>query len=418
MSVDDTIQDIIKDTTVEPRQYQKNIVGKAVDMFCGRYKNVTGQTEPYAKSVMVESPTGSGKTVIGHLIIKLLQQEHPDLVIGWVAMRRNLLTQAAAENQKLGINVENIHHVSMFDKDPSELVKARQDGKKILMVVDEAQHDAASSMAHLHNIIQPDWILGLTATPFRVDRVKLCFDRVIKDAGIHQLIQDGYLSRYNHYSILNWNPDTVADHYIAEPERWGKSVVFFHQWEDCQHFAARLREAEDEVRERLAIHRPDLTLQANLVASVRGGGTKRDYDARDELLDAFRNGDIAVLVNCMVLTEGFDAPSLETAFVRDSVKGPTMQMAGRAFRQHPKSAEDSRFHHKNIVQSKLTKWPMLKTAMADRQFLWQEDDWRSLTLNENLEAINHNTRRAIAQTPVQLPKFITSRKERRRFRAN
>lgn len=403
-----TVQATIEETNVEPRPYQRAITYKATDMFMGRYENVRGETEPNARSVMIESPTGSGKTVMGHLVAKVLQREIPDLVVGWVAMRRNLLSQAAAENAKLGINVENIYYVSMFDKDPEELIKARQEGKTILMVVDEAQHDAASSMAHLHNMVEPDMILGLTATPFRTDRVKLCFDKVVKDAGIHQLIQDGYLSRYEHYSIPSWDAATVADHYCSEPDRWGKSVVFFHQWSDCLEFARILREREDEIREGLKITRPDLGLNRSLVEVVRGGGSKRDYEERDELLDDFRNGDVAVLVNCMVLTEGFDAPSLETAFVRDSVKGPTMQMAGRAFRKHP----DASFSRKKIVQSRHTKWPILKTAMADLQFLWQENGWRSLTLNPNLEKINHTARMAIAQTEVELPEFLTSRKSK------
>ena len=64
-----------------------------------------------------------------------------------------------------------------------------------LLVVDEAQHDAASSMAFLHQRIRPKYILGLSATPFRTDKVKLCFDTSIRDAGIHQLIQDGYLAK-------------------------------------------------------------------------------------------------------------------------------------------------------------------------------------------------------------------------------
>jgi superfamily II DNA or RNA helicase len=73
----------------------------------------------------------------------------------------------------------------------------------------------------LHNIIMPDFVLGMTATPFRTDSMKLCFSKVIKDAGIHQLIQDGYLSRYHHYTIPNWNPNTVAEFYAADPTRWG-----------------------------------------------------------------------------------------------------------------------------------------------------------------------------------------------------
>jgi superfamily II DNA or RNA helicase len=90
-------------------------------------------------------------------------------------MRRYLLEQARAENETKRIGVE-ASYLSMFDRDPPASLD--------LLVVDEAQHDAAQSMALLHQRVRPHFILGLSATPFRADRVKLCFDNVLKDADI------------------------------------------------------------------------------------------------------------------------------------------------------------------------------------------------------------------------------------------
>ena len=128
--------------------------------FAGEFRNAAGEREPAARSVLIESPTGSGKTVMGLLAARLLQDRH-GLRAGWAAMRRNLLTQTAAENAAKRLGVEPLHLISMFDRDPPREVD--------LLIVDEAQHDAASSMAHLHNVIRPRYIIGLTATPFRVD---------------------------------------------------------------------------------------------------------------------------------------------------------------------------------------------------------------------------------------------------------
>ena len=370
-------ESIIADTGVEPREYQSRIIDKTIQMFNGQYKNGAGEIEPAARSVMIESPTGSGKTIIGLLIAKLLQAQDPSLRIGWVAMRRNLLAQAEKENFDKDIYVDNIEYISMFDKNPPAVD---------MLIVDEAQHDAASSMAHLHNVIKPKYILGMTATPFRTDRVKLCFDKVIKDAGIHQLIQDGFLSEYHHYTIPRWDIDTLHDTFVRDQTKWGKSIFFFHQLADCFELNERLR-------------------ASGVVSDVVTGSSDRESQ-----LAAFANGDIAVLINCMVLTEGFDCPDLETVFCRPSGKGCTMQMCGRAFRKHP-SCE-----YKQIVQSRDTRWPFLKTALPKQQYLWQEDDWRSLTVNPHLNRINLNSRLAIATTDVQLPKFINERKTVRRIR--
>lgn len=384
------VSDVIGKTKAQSRPYQRRIVTKSVDMFQGRYRNGANELEPNARSVLIESPTGSGKTVMGWLTAKALQQEYPDLAVGWVAMRRNLLSQAAGENAEKGIHVQNVHMISMFDRNPTDLLELKKQGRKVLLVVDEAQHDAANSMAHLHNTIEPDFILGLSATPFRTDRVKLCFDKIIKDAGIHQLIQDGYLSKFHHYSIPNWNVETVVETYLLDPKRWGKSIFYFPNLQECFDCASRLR-------------------AANAVCDVVTG----DTNVEDQL-EAFRNGDVPALINCMKLTEGFDAPDLQTAFVRDSGKGCTMQMAGRVFRRNTDKAGKAVAGwcgFKQVVQSKQTRWPIIRTAMPEQQYVWQEDSWLSLTVNPKLNLINQNARMAIAQTDVELPQFLSNRKK-------
>ncbi len=364
------LETLVGQTNIEPRPYQARIVDKVVAMLEGRYTNGLGNLEPAARSAMIESPTGSGKTVMGLLTAKLLQERH-GVRVGWVAMRRNLLTQTAAENIEQGIDVAPIEFVSMFEKNPPSDID--------LLIVDEAQHDAASSMAFLHNRIRPRWILGLTATPFRADRVKLCFDKVIKDAGIHQLIQDGYLAKYHHFTIPAFDVDTVADFYLREPQRWGKTIVFFRKLAECHEFAQRLHD------------------HGASCETVTGSSD------REAQIERFRDGKTDVLVNCMVLTEGFDCPDLQTVFCRDSAKGPTMQMCGRAFRKHPGVP------FKQVIQSKLTRYPFTKMATAQQQHLWQEDEWRSLTVNPMINVANSRARMAIANTDVEIPLYIRRR---------
>ena len=373
---------------VEPRPYQRRIVQSTVDMFLGNHLNRAGVKQPYARSVLIESPTGSGKSVIALMAAKMLQHNNPNLVIGWVAMRRELLRQAEKENVAKEINVQNIHYTSMFARSPSALVEAKAAGKKILLVVDESQHDATSSMAHLHNIIQPEYVLGMTATPFRTDRVKLCFDQVIRDAGIHQLILDGFLSPYHHYTIQDWKPETIATRYLEDPKRWGPSIFFFHQMKDCFELSSILN-------------------GNGIVSEVVTGDSDRETQ-----LKMFADGDVKCVINCMVLSEGFDAPFLSTAWVRDSGRGPTIQMGGRVFRKH----KDLPF--KQIVQSKGTHWPFLKTATPKMQYIWQNNEWMSLEINEKIEDIAGNAMWAIANIDVTLPKFLTNKKTKKRVVGN
>ena len=385
---DDALAALLPLTAVQPRPYQARIVRDAVAHLAGRFVDAAGEPAPAARSVLIESPTGSGKTVMGLLIAKLLQDEF-GVRVGWAAMRRNLLAQTAAENASKRVGVDPLATVSMFDRDPPPGIE--------LLVVDEAQHDAAASMAHLHNTLRPRWILGLTATPFRTDRVKLCFDRVLRDAGIHQLIADGYLSRYDHYSIPAHTPAGVAECYLRNPARWGKSIAFFRTRAECA------------------------ALERLLKAGGASCETVTGDSDREAQLARFQSGETRVLVNCMVLTEGFDSPDLATVFCRDSAKGPTVQMCGRAFRTCPAVPV------KNVVQSRETKWPFTKIAAARRQYLWEpgaddggvpDDDgpdgfgWRSLTVNPRINRVSARARLAIANTTVRLPEAL--RRENRR----
>src|SRR5687768_6555703 len=87
---------------LQTRPYQQRIVGRAVDLFC----------DQGMRSILIDSPTGSGKTVMGLLIAREMQGRL-GVRVGWVAMRRYLLGQAEAENHEKGIGVE-ASYVSMF----------------------------------------------------------------------------------------------------------------------------------------------------------------------------------------------------------------------------------------------------------------------------------------------------------------
>jgi superfamily II DNA or RNA helicase len=346
---------------VQPRPYQQRIVARAVELF----------TTQELRSILIDSPTGSGKTIMGLLIARTMQDQL-GIRVGWVAMRRYLLAQARAENESKRIGVE-AEFLSMFDRDPPTGLD--------LLVVDEAQHDAAKSMAFLHQRIQPRFILGLSATPFRADRVKLCFDSVIKDAGIQSLIQDGYLSQYHHYTIPRYTPADVVEFYLRDRRRWGKTLLYFHTLEQCAVADRLLKEV-------------------GVRSDVVSGSSDRDAQLED-----FRAGRLDVLSNCMMLSEGFDCPELKTVFCRPSCKGVTVQMAGRVLRKHPSVPV------KQIVQCGKTRWPFLRTAAPALQYTWSGDEWRSLKMNPFINQVTLKTLQTLARTEVNLPPWLARRQE-------
>jgi len=340
---DSIVADLVAGVRIEPRDYQKRVVARTIDMLSGPHAD-RGVEFPEARSVLVESPTGSGKTVMGLLVAKWAQ-ERLGMRVVWSAMRRNLLAQVERENRERGFGVDLVT-VSMFDRNPP-----RGD----LLIVDEAQHDATMSMASLHAAVGARKVLGLSATPWRADRLGLCFERVVRDAGIRQLVLDGHLSPFAHHTIARYSPDSVAATYLREPDRWGRTLVFFRTILECRACAA--------------------LLEARGVACEVVTGTSD----RDAQIARFEAGDCRVILGVAVLAEGFDCPSLQTVFCRPSVKGPTVQMAGRVLRK------GEGIPLKSIVQCAATKHPFTATATPAVQYVESEDGWRSIGLNDRVE---------------------------------
>lgn len=339
-------------TALEVRPYQRRLCAQTLDF-----------VNEGIKSVMLESPTGSGKTPIGLLIAKMLYQKF-GWRCGWVCMNRTLLEQAAAENIARGIDVEGIKFISMFEKDPPTDVD--------FIIHDEAQHDAASNAARLHNLLKPRFILGMSATPYRTDSVKLCFEKVCKDIGIAQLIKQGYLSPYRHFAIKDWNVSTVVNTYLdGGLERWGKSFLFFLDTEQCEE-AQRLLYA----------------------AGIRNSEVVTGKTDRHRQLEDFRKGDLKLLIGMKTIAEGVNAPDLHTVFIRDSQRGPTIQMAGRVFRIFKDIPV------KQIVQSEKTKYPMVKTALPVEQWLNKDGVWRSLKPNPKINNI-------VMQTTLMMGRMVS-----------
>ena len=124
-------------------------------------------------------------------------------------------------------------------------------------------------------------------------------------------------------------------------------------------------------------------------------------------MEAFRSGRLDVLVNCMMLSEGFDCPELKTVFCRPSCKGVTVQMAGRVLRKH------ADWPYKQIVQCTKTRWPFLRTAAPALQYVWSDGQWRSLQANPFINQVNGRVLQALARTNTQLPVCLSRNQPRR-----
>ena len=172
---------------------------------------------------------------------------------------------------------------------------------------------------------------------------------------------------------------------MKDPDRWGKSIMFFLTIKEAKAAAKILRE------------------NGFSVETVVGTSPNRM-----QILEDFENNKYQILTNVYVLTEGFNMPDLKTVFVRDSSKGPTIQMAGRVLRIHPD------LDHVNIVQSLNTKWMFTKTAKPIAKFVLKDGKWKSIGSNDLIDKIQKKITQKLINTRVSLPEFILQRGKKRR----
>lgn len=354
-----------RSSIVETRLYQQRVID-----------NTMKAIREGHKSILITLPTGAGKSIIGHLLAKRLIEEY-GYSVGWTCMRRILLKQAELENRaKFNVPITYFstftHHLPKID----------------VVIEDEAQHSASNTSTSINSQICPKVHIAMTATPYRTDHMKLCFSKVIIDAGLRQLVDEGWLSPYHLYiTNMDWSPKTVASIYLQDPNRWGKSIAFFQTRAQCYDFMSILEAAG---------HASDVVI---------GGSVKK----QEEKIARFRRGEVNILSNVFVLTEGFDAPELRTVFVRDSAKGPTTQMAGRAFRKHPSKP------YAQIVQSDKSPNIFSNIVSPERKFTVDEKDHTKWFEREGhsklMELVERSSLAALSQAPeVKMPPFILKNK--------
>ena len=166
-------------------------------------------------SVMVQMPTGTGKTHVLAAIVSLFFKKNVCVVVH----RRELVSQIkdtlarffpALDSEK--IQVTSIQWLSRHYGEMEE--------KPGLIVIDEAHHALAETYAEVMNAYPKAKKLGLTATPYRLNGKGFTdlFDTLLCSWSMEKFIAKGRLSLYDYYSI---KPDSAAQLLIDSLQKRG-----------------------------------------------------------------------------------------------------------------------------------------------------------------------------------------------------
>lgn len=258
------------------------------------------------KRILIELPTGAGKTITIACTMSNDRIRKALSVVGdrklrvmFVAHKHRLLTQAERAFAS-AYNVELIPQ-SMFSQIPKEVLKLGWD----VCICDESHHEACMSFQLMLEEIANKPIIGLTATPDRADGCVIKFEKIINPISREQAVAEGYLAPTFLNSIVDAPSVTktevtrmIIDRYGDE---FGQTMMFFRTKKEVADVTKYLQKKG-----------------FNAIAIL--GQNEKELN---NILDDFSAGNVQFIVNCNKINEGVD------------VKGCTDVFLGRAYGSYP-----------------------------------------------------------------------------------
>lgn len=336
------------------------------------------------KHLIVQAPTGSGKTVIFSSIAKAISEKNNKVLI--LTDRAELLTQAGGSIKRTGLNsfyiqagcklVSNAFnsYIAM-----SQTLRRRVTDKYWieflqnidLLIIDECHK---SEFDYIFEFFKDKYILGFTATPKRSGKMRqlaLDYDKIINTVSVKELIEQGYLVNDDYYGFdapdmsdvvidrmkgdykenqmfKKFNTTTlysgVVKNYI-DICNGSKALVFCVNIEHCIITAKEFEKNGINAKFIVSdISQPQLKENPTDAEKTYYNERKRVYDLfqsnkhltgnRSDIFKSFESGKFNVLINAGIATTGYDCPTIETIILNRATTSLTLllQMIGRGSR--------------------------------------------------------------------------------------
>jgi DNA repair protein RadD len=317
--------------------------------------------------VVIVAPTGAGKTVIGAAIIKQARTKRKRVLM--VAHTREIIKQTSEKLFAHGIDHGIIQAGYPTRPDESVQVASVQTlwaravrGTRMelppadLLVIDECHHCPANTYTKIIAAYPEATLIGLTATPCRGDGRGLggIFDRIIECPRVSELIEQKHLVRTRVYAPINPDLDDVGvrgGDYVETQlaDCMDKSNLIGDIVSHWHKHGGRRKTVCFAVNVPHSLHIRDEFIKSGVrAAHVDGSIPKAE---RDAILGRLAGGEIELITNCAVLTEGWDMPEVSCCILARPTKkmGLYRQMVGRVLRPAPGKHDATVLDHSGAV---------------------------------------------------------------------
>ena len=268
------------------RDYQQDLYRKTVEEF-----------KRGKRRVLVVAPCGAGKS---YLFAEMVRRTAGECL---VLVHRNELKQQHQELfQNLGIENARIETYQTESRRLGEYKTPR------LLIVDEAHLSRSNSGQKIIEYYST-WTVGMSATPCRLDGKPLgqIYNSLVQGVDTRWLIEHQRLAPYEYYAptlVETEGLRTLAGDYVAsdlEALMTGRAI-----YGDVIKSYQRLAPGERSICYCVSVKHARETADAFNSAGIRAAAISAGTPARrrEQIMEDFRRGDISVLCNCTLLSEG------------------------------------------------------------------------------------------------------------------
>ena len=359
--------------TIAPKKQAKemeNLLANLKQVVCNdtslRYYQFENKQKIYNewqeyKSVMLQMPTGTGKTRLFVSIVNdiLACRMHDEIIPSVLLMvhRKELVNQIAETLASYGLEYGIIQagteesrfcHIQVASV--QSLVRRLQRWGRIrfeFVIIDEAHHTPSPTYMKILDTFSDSKLLGVTATPHRLDYWGFAhiFDKLIVSPDPMEFIKSGFLSNYDYYSVPPECP--IVDEINAIPiEKGDFAEDSLIRLLDCGSIRSQVVDSYMKYGcgKKAIVYTINKAHNKHLCEEYKKRGINAvtiDCDTtsveRKQLLDAFKKGDIQIICNVNILSEGFDCPDVEVIQLTRPTYSLSMylQQVGRGLRASP-----------------------------------------------------------------------------------
>ncbi len=333
---------------IKPYPYQKEILEKleVERTIHNRYRN------------LLVAATGTGKTVISAFDYKNFRDNNKSSKILFVAHRKEILQQAKATFQGVlkdnnfgelmvdGLVPSNNEYVFASVQSLTNRLKELNLSPEYydFIIIDEVHHISASSYRPILNYFKPKVLLGLTATPERMDGENILEDfcnRIAAEIRLPEALNKKLLSPFQYFGITDSidlsNVKWEKGRYVAS------ELTNIYTKNDVRvgEIIQQLEKYTNDIHDVRAIgfcvtieHATFMAEKFNLAGIKAAFLTSRNSSERELIRNQFRNKEFNYLFVVDIFNEGVDIPEIDTVLFLRPTESLTvfLQQLGRGLR--------------------------------------------------------------------------------------